>query len=62
MCERPEKTVYIEHLVKRAVERWGQEEVDQLRSALERIADAIWLVDGFKMEPNEEPAKPVGER
>jgi len=59
MSEEPEKRACIDRLMKMAVERWGVDEVEQLRSALERTATAIWMVEGFKLEPEEEP-KPTG--
>jgi len=62
MSESPEKKAYIDHLMKMAVERWGANEVEQLRSALERTANAVWMVESFKLELDEEPAHPAGGR
>lgn len=55
MSEEPERKAYIDHLMKMAEERWGADEVEQLGLALERIGNAIWMVEGFKLEPEEEP-------
>lgn len=52
---RPRKKAYIDQILKLAVETWGREEVEELRSALERTANAIWMVEGLKLEPEEEP-------
>lgn len=56
MEESHEKVAFVEHLVKMASERWGREEVEKLKSAIERIADAIWTLEVFQLEPSDEPA------
>ncbi len=55
MSEEPEKRAFIDHLLKMASERWGEDVVEQLRSALERIADAIWTVEDYDLKLEEEP-------
>jgi hypothetical protein len=59
MSDEPEERAYIDHLMKIAVERWGTDEVEQLGAAIERIGNAIWTIEGFKLESEEEP-KPAG--
>lgn len=44
-----------------ARERLGEEEARLLRPALERVAVAIREVEGFELDPGEEPWSPSGE-
>ncbi len=44
-----------------ARERWGEEEARLLRPALERVAEAIREIEGFELDPDEEPWKPSRE-
>ena len=61
MEESPEKAAFIEGLLKMASERWGREEVERLRPSLEMVAETIWTLEGFPLEPFEEPEGPAGE-
>lgn len=45
-----------------ARERWGDEEVQRIGSALERTAEAVRLVEAFGLGPEEEPSRPSGLR
>jgi hypothetical protein len=50
-----------EKLLDVARERWGEEEARLLKPALERVAEAIYEVEGFELNPDEEPWKPSRE-
>jgi len=54
-----EKAVILERLLKTAGEKWGSERAESFRSALERAAELIWVVEGFKLDPEAEPAHPT---
>jgi hypothetical protein len=41
-----------------ASQKWGEEEARVLRSALERTAEAIRDVEGFELDPGDEPWRP----
>jgi len=58
MDEASKKEI-VEHLLDAALEKWGKEEVALIRSALERTAEAIWKVKGFKLELEDEPVTRV---
>lgn len=60
MKRRTGKLDYIVHMVNVAAGRWGGEEAERLRPALERTAEAVRAVEAFKLDPSEEPAGPVG--
>jgi hypothetical protein len=62
MSERPGKDEYVNGFLEAARERWGNEEVQRIRSALERTAEAAWLVDAFGLGPEDEPSRPSGQR
>ncbi len=51
----------VEKLLDAARERWGEEEARMLMPALERVAEAIREVEGFELDPDEEPWKPSRE-
>lgn len=40
---------------------WGEEEARILRPAIERVAKAVRKVEGFELDPVDEPWKPPGE-
>jgi hypothetical protein len=50
-----------EKLLDVARERWDEEEARLLKPALERVAEAIYEVEGFELNPDEEPWKPSRE-
>ncbi|MCW4020006.1 MAG: hypothetical protein NWF14_02075 [Candidatus Bathyarchaeota archaeon] len=50
-----------EKLLDVARERWGEEEARLQKPALERVAEAICEVEGFELNPDEEPWKPSRE-
>ena len=54
--EREKDTV--ESLILVASQRWGEEETRVLRPALERTVEAIRDVEGFELDPGDEPWRP----
>lgn len=61
MSSRSTKRGRIEELLDAARERWGEEEARLLKPALERVAEAIYEVEGLELDPDEEPWKPSRE-
>lgn len=59
MHEKAGKKFDIDSLLKKAVERWGEDEVELMKPALERIAKAIWTIQSYHLKPDEEPEKPL---
>lgn len=53
------KNALVDRIMDDAVERWGEDEVESIRSALETIADAIWELERFRLEPEDEPVARV---
>lgn len=53
------KKEFVKHLLDAALEKWGEKEVASIRSALERTAEAIWEVEGFELELEDEPVTRV---
>ena len=41
-----------------ATRRWGEEAAQELRSDIERAGEAIWQVESFTLEPEDEPSRP----
>ncbi len=62
MSERQGKDWYVNGFLEAARERWGDEEVQRIGSALERTAEAVRLVEAFGLGPEEEPSRPSGLR
>ena len=56
------KGEYVDRLMAKAREEWGADEVERLRSALVRTAEAIWAVEAFALEPGEGPWRPPTRR
>ena len=61
MSSRSMNRERVEKLLDIARERWGEEEARLLKPALERVAEAIYEVEGFELNPDEEPWKPSRE-
>ena len=61
MSARKSKEEHIEDFISRAKERWGRKEAQQLGPALRRVAEAIWEVEGFSLDPEDEPTTPPGD-
>ena len=51
-----EKQAILEEMLRRAGESYGQEEAERLRPFLERLSEAVWKVQGFELEPGDEPS------
>ena len=51
----------VEGLLAIASQRWGEEEARVLRPALERTVEAIRDVEGFELDPGDEPWRPPRE-
>ena len=49
----------VESFLERAREMWGEEKARLLGPALERIARAVWEVEGFEPGDDEEPFNPL---
>lgn len=59
MAREPNKDEILGRLMEAAAERWGREEVERLRPALERAAEAVRGVEEFHLAPEEEPVYPT---
>jgi len=53
------RAAILERLLKTAGEKWGSERAESLRSALERAAELVWVVEEFRLDPEAEPAHPT---
>ena len=51
----------LEWMLRTAEERYGREEVERLKPFLGRLSEAIWKVQGFELEPGDEPPGDPGE-
>lgn len=56
-----EKQAILEEMLRRAGERYGEEEAERLRPFLERLSESVWKVQGFELEPGDEPSSYTGE-
>ena len=53
----------LEWMLKTAEERYGQEEAERLKPFIKKLSKAIWKVQGFELEPGDEPScDPRGDR
>ncbi len=43
-------------MLKNAEERYGQEEAERLKPFLVRLSEAVWKVQGFELEPGDDPS------
>ena len=60
MEPRPSKKEIFIRLFEEAIRRWGEEAAQELKSDIEGAGDAIWQVESFKLEPEDEPSRPPG--
>jgi len=51
----------LEEMLRAAGERYGEEEAERLRPFLEKLSEAVWKVQGFELEPGDEPSMDTGE-
>ena len=56
----PSKEEIFVRLFEEAKKRWGNEVAQKLKSDIERASEAIWQVEKFKLEPENEPSRPPG--
>ena len=56
-----EKQSIFERMLGTAEEMYGPEEAERLRPFLERLSEAVWKVQGFELEPGDEPSSNTGE-
>ena len=62
MSDKKGKDEQIDRFMKMAHERWGDEEYEQLKPALEKTAEAIHEVEEYNLEPDDEPTRSPGKR
>ena len=60
MEPRPSKEEIFVRLFEEATRRWGKEAARELKSDIERAGEAIWQVESYKLEPEDEPSRPPG--
>ncbi|MFQ6075075.1 MAG: hypothetical protein ACE5Z5_02915 [Candidatus Bathyarchaeia archaeon] len=53
------KDEILNRLLEAAAEKWDRAEVEKMRPAFERAAEAVWRVEVFQLKPEEEPAYPT---
>jgi len=53
------KDEILNHLLEAASTKWGGATVEEMRPAFETVAEAIWKIEEFQLEPEEEPAHPA---
>ena len=56
MEPRPSLEEIFIRLFEEAIKRWSEETAQELKSDIERISEAIWQVERFKLEPEDEPS------
>lgn len=61
MSSRSAEQRLVVKILDAARERWGEEEARLLKPALEMVAEALCEVEGFELDPGEEPWSPSGE-
>ena len=53
----------LEWMLRTAEERYGQEEAERLKPFLKKLSEAVWKVQGFELEPGDDPSgDPGGDR
>ena len=43
-------------MLRTAEERYGPEEAERLKPFLEKLSKAVWKVQGFELEPEDDPS------
>ncbi len=43
-------------MLRTAEERYGPEEAERLKPFLEKLSEAVWKVQGFELEPGDDPS------
>lgn len=60
MEPRPSKEDIFVRLFEEATRRWGEEAAQELRPDIERAVEAIRQIEGYKLEPEDEPSRQPG--
>jgi hypothetical protein len=56
-----EKQTIVERMLGTAEEMYGPEEAARLKPFIERLSESIWKVQGFELEPGDEPSTDLRE-
>lgn len=56
-----EKQSILERMLGTAEEMYGPEEAERLKPFIERLSESIWKVQGFELEPGDEPSTDLRE-
>ena len=56
-----EKQSILERMLGTAEEMYGPEETERLKPFIERLSESIWKVQGFVLEPGDEPSSELRE-
>ena len=56
-----EKQSILEWMIGRAEEMYGRDEAERLKPFIERLSESIWKVQGFELEPGDEPSSELRE-
>ena len=56
-----EKQSILERMLGRADKIYGPEEAERLKPLLESLSGSIWKVQGFELEPGDEPSSDLRE-
>ena len=43
-------------MLRTAEERYGPEEAERLKPFLEKLSEAVWKVQGYELEPGDDPS------
>jgi hypothetical protein len=62
MGEDQARREYVNHFLDTATQLWGREAVSEIRTILERTAEAIWVLGNVKLDPEDEPETAPGRR
>jgi hypothetical protein len=62
MGEDQARRDYVNHFLDTATQLWGREAVSEIRTILERTAEAIWALGNVKLGPEDEPETTPGRR
>jgi hypothetical protein len=59
MARELDKDAILNHLLEAASAKWSRSAVEETRPAFELAAEAIWKVEEFELDSEEEPAHPA---
>ncbi len=46
----------LEQMLRAAEERYGSDEAERLKPFLEKLSEAVWKIQGFELEPGDDPS------